>query len=171
MSLLLTLALVILLAPFVAFLLNAFVVQRVWRAAGAFTIVGVGVAFAASCWVFALVQAGARLDLSFPWLAFAPGFAANADVGLRVDQLTALMLLAVTGVSLLVQIYSWGYLHEAEMDEHGHVHVHRDPGFARYFTYMALFTFSMLGLVLANGFLGLFIFWELVGLCSYLLIG
>jgi NADH-quinone oxidoreductase subunit L len=166
-----TLAYVVLLVPFVAFLLNAFVVQRNWRAAGTFTIVGVLISFLASCWVFALVQAGARLDESFPWLTIAPGLGANIDIGMRVDQWTALMLLAVTGVSFLVQVYSWGYLHEAEMDEHGHVHIHRDPGFARYFTYMALFTFSMLGLVLANGFLALFIFWELVGLCSYLLIG
>ncbi|HEY7064830.1 MAG TPA: NADH-quinone oxidoreductase subunit L [Chloroflexota bacterium] len=173
---LLTLALIVLLAPFIAFLLNAFVVQRVWRAAGWFTIIGVGVAFLASVLVFFQVQARAQaglppLDRSFPWLTIAPLGAAAIDVGIRVDQLTALMLLAVTGVSLLVQIYSWGYLHEAEMDEHGHIHIHRDPGFARYYTYMALFTFSMLGLVLANGFLGLFIFWELVGLCSYLLIG
>jgi NADH-quinone oxidoreductase subunit L len=166
-----TLAFVILLAPFVAFLLNAFVVQRVWRAAGIFTAVGVLISFLASVLVFLQVQAGARLDESFPWLTIAPGAGAAIDLGVRVDQWTALMLLLVTGVSFLVQVYSWGYLHEAEMDERGHVHIHRDPGFARYYTYMALFTFSMLGLVLANGFLGLFVFWELVGLCSYLLIG
>src|SRR5579884_3485121 len=171
MELLRTLALVILLAPFIAFLLDSFVVQRVWRAAGLFTIVGVFVSFLASCWVFLLVAGGARIDESFPWLTIAPGLGDFIDVGVRVDQWTALMLLAVTGVSFLVQVYSWGYLHEAELDERGHVHIHRDPGFARYFTYMALFTFSMLGLVLANGYLGLFIFWELVGLCSYLLIG
>ncbi|HZR97685.1 MAG TPA: NADH-quinone oxidoreductase subunit L [Chloroflexota bacterium] len=167
-----TLAYVILLAPFIAFLLNSFVVQRVWRAAGIFTVLGVLLSFLASVLVFLQVQAGARLDENvFNWLTVAPGGAAAVTLGVRVDQWTALMLLAVTGVSFLVQVYSWGYLHEAEMDEHGHVHIHRDPGFARYFTYMALFTFSMLGLVLANGFLGLFIFWELVGLCSYLLIG
>jgi NADH-quinone oxidoreductase subunit L len=166
-----TLALVVLLAPFVAFLLNAFVVQRVWRAAGMFTITGVGIAFLASILAFLNVAGGARLDESFGWLTIAPGIGEAIQVGVRVDQWTALMLLAVTGVSLLVQIYSWGYLHETELDERGHPHVHRDPGFARYYTYMALFTFSMLGLVLANGFLGLFIFWELVGLCSYLLIG
>src|SRR4051794_21978351 len=131
-----TLALVIMLAPFVAFLLNAFVVQRVWRAAGVFTATGVGISFVASCLAFLQVRAGARLDFSFPWLTIAPGLGEAIDLGVRVDQWTVLMLLAVTGVSLLVQIYSWGYLHEAEMDEHGHVHIHRDPGFARYFTYM-----------------------------------
>jgi NADH-quinone oxidoreductase subunit L len=168
-----TLALVILLAPFVAFLLNAFVVQRNWRAAGTFTVTGVGVSFVASVLAFLAIAGGApRLDESFyPWLTIGPGIGQNIMLGVRVDQWTVLMLLAVTGVSLLVQIYSWGYLHETEPDEHGHPHVHRDPGFARYYTYMALFTFSMLGLVLANDFLTLFIFWELVGLCSYLLIG
>jgi NADH-quinone oxidoreductase subunit L len=167
-----TLAAVILLAPFVAFLLNAFVVQRNWRAAGTFTAAGVFISFVASVLTFLQVQGGNRLDDSFyPWLTTAPGIGEAITLGVRVDQWAALMLLAVSGITFLVQIYSWGYLHEAEMDEHGHVHVHRDPGFARYYTYMALFAFSMLGLVLANGFLGLFIFWELVGLCSYLLIG
>ncbi len=167
----LTLALVVLLAPFVAFLLNAFVFQRVWRAAGACTVLGVAVSFVASLAVLGQVRPGAPEEWNLPWLTIAPGLRAAIEVGLRVDQLTAIMLVAVTGVSLLVQIYSWGYLHEIELDAHGHPHVHRDPGFPRYFTWMALFTFSMLGLVLASGFLTLFIFWELVGLCSYLLIG
>jgi NADH-quinone oxidoreductase subunit L len=167
----LQLALVVLLAPFVAFLLNAFVVQRVWRAAGAFTVLGVGTSFVASLLIIMQVQPGTVYEHNLPWLNIGVNFSRFIEVGLRVDQLTAVMLVAVTGVSLLVQIYSWAYLHEVEFDEHGHPHVHRDPGFARYYTYMALFTFSMLGLVLASGFLTLFVFWELVGLCSYLLIG
>src|SRR4051812_21794531 len=106
---LLTLALVILFSPFIAFLLNAFVVQRAWRAAGAFTIIGVGIAFLASVLAFFQVQAGHRYDENvYPWLTLAPGAVLSIDLGIRVDQLTALMLLAVTGVSLLVQIYSWG---------------------------------------------------------------
>ena len=171
MSPLLTLALVVLLAPFVAFLLNAFVARRAWALAGAFTIIGVAVAFATSILVFLQVWAGARLEQSFPWLTIGPNQSSAIELGLRVDPLTAVMLIAVTGVSLLVQIYSWAYLHETEFDAQGHPHVHRDPGFSRYYCWMALFTFSMLGLVLGSTLLTLFIFWELVGLCSYLLIG
>ncbi|MXX80906.1 MAG: NADH-quinone oxidoreductase subunit L [Chloroflexi bacterium] len=80
------------------------------------------------------------------------------NVGVRIDGLTSVMLVVVTGVSLLVQVYSTGY-----MDG--------DHGYRRYFAFMALFTTSMLGLVLADNLLMLFAFWELVGLTSYLLIG
>ncbi|WP_447973603.1 NADH-quinone oxidoreductase subunit L [Nitrospira sp. Kam-Ns4a] len=79
-------------------------------------------------------------------------------LGLTVDRLTAAMLLLVTIVSALVHVYTIGYMHG-------------EKGYARFFAYIALFTFSMLMLVLANNFLQLFIFWEAVGLCSYLLIG
>ena len=80
------------------------------------------------------------------------------NLGVRIDGLTSVMLVVVTGVSLLVQVYSTGY-----MDG--------DHGYRRYFAFMALFTTSMLGLVLADNLLMLFAFWELVGLTSYLLIG
>ena len=80
------------------------------------------------------------------------------NVTALVDPLTAIMLVVVTGVSLMVQVYSIGYMHG-------------DPGYARYFAYMALFTASMVGLVLAGNIVQLYVFWELVGLCSYLLIG
>ncbi len=82
----------------------------------------------------------------------------DIHIGLTIDRLTAVMLLLVTTVSALVHIYTVGYMHG-------------DPGYARFFSYIALFTFSMLMLVLADNFLQLFIFWEAVGLCSYLLIG
>tara|TARA_B100000941_G_scaffold45407_1_gene28196 strand:+ start:17649 stop:19370 length:1722 start_codon:yes stop_codon:yes gene_type:complete len=75
-----------------------------------------------------------------------------------VDPLTAIMLVVVSGVSFLVQIYSIGYMHG-------------DKSFSRYFSYMALFTGSMLGLVMSRNILQLFIFWELVGVSSYLLVG
>ena len=78
--------------------------------------------------------------------------------GLQVDQLTAVMLLVVTGVGLLIFIYSKGYMHG-------------DPGYYRFFAYMALFAFSMLMLVMANNYLLLYFGWEAVGLCSYYLIG
>ena len=80
------------------------------------------------------------------------------EVGILIDSLTTMMLVVVTTVSMLVQIYSLGYMHG-------------DPRFSRYYAYLSLFTFSMLGLVLANNFFLIFIFWELVGLTSYLLIG
>src|SRR5207247_7084116 len=83
-----------------------------------------------------------------------------ATVGLLVDPRGTAMLVLVTLVSLLVQIYSLAYLREE-----------RPASLGRYYTYQSLFAFSMLGLVLAPGFLQMFIFWELVGLCSYLLIG
>ena len=82
----------------------------------------------------------------------------HVDFGLRFEPLSLLMLLVVTGVASAIHIYSWGYMHE-------------DPGFSRFFACLSLFTFSMLGIVLANNFLELFIFWELVGVSSYLLIG
>src|SRR5881396_790758 len=82
----------------------------------------------------------------------------QVDFGLRLDPISLLMLLVVTGVGGAIHVYSWGYMRE-------------DRGFSRYFAGLSLFTFSMLGIVLANNFLMLFIFWELVGLSSYLLIG
>jgi NADH-quinone oxidoreductase subunit L len=82
----------------------------------------------------------------------------DIHIGLRIDRLTAVMLLLVTTVSALVHVYTIGYMQG-------------DRGYARFFSYIALFTFSMLMLVLADNFLQLFVFWEAVGLCSYLLIG
>ena len=77
---------------------------------------------------------------------------------LRVDQLSAIMLVVVSSVGFLVHLYSVGYMHG-------------DPGYARFFSYLSLFVFSMLMLVLSDNFLMMFVFWEAVGLCSYLLIG
>lgn len=82
----------------------------------------------------------------------------NTVIGYQVDPLSILMALIVTGVSFFIHIYSVGYMHD-------------DPGFPRYFTYLNLFVFMMLNLVLANNFLLMFVGWEGVGLCSYLLIG
>ena len=80
------------------------------------------------------------------------------SVGILMDPLTAIMLVVVSGVSLMVLIYSQGYMHG-------------DPGYSRYFSYISLFTASMIGLVLAGNIIQIYFFWELVGLCSYLLIG
>ncbi|UCD65240.1 MAG: NADH-quinone oxidoreductase subunit L [Candidatus Zixiibacteriota bacterium] len=80
------------------------------------------------------------------------------EIGILIDPLTAVMLIVVTTVGACVEIYSVGYMHN-------------DPRFSRFFAYLSLFLFSMLGLVVANNFFMIFIFWELVGLTSYLLIG
>ena len=80
------------------------------------------------------------------------------DFGLKLDALSMMMLFVVTGVGGLIHIYSYGYMHE-------------DESMARFFACLSLFTFSMLGIVLANNFVMMFIFWELVGVSSYLLIG
>jgi len=94
-------------------------------------------------------------ELSVNWLSIGT---LNVDFGLRLDALSLMMLLIVTGVGSAIHIYSYGYMHD-------------DPGFPRFFACLSLFTFSMLGIVLANNFLQMFIFWELVGVSSYLLIG
>jgi NADH-quinone oxidoreductase subunit L len=91
----------------------------------------------------------------FTWIS-AGGF--RADFALQVDQLTVIMLLVVTGVGWLIHIYSSGYMHD-------------DPGYRRFFSYLNLFMFFMLVLILAANYLLMFVGWEGVGLCSYLLIG
>ena len=114
------------------------------------------VSFLLSVLAFIDIAGGQHTTLPlYTWLV-----SGNLDVhiGLYIDRLTAVMLLLVTIVSLLVHIYTIGYMHG-------------EPGYARFFSYIALFTFSMLMLVLADNLLQLFVFWEAVGLCSYLLIG
>ena len=94
-------------------------------------------------------------EIAVNWLSIGD---LHADFGLKLDALSMMMMLIVTGVGGAIHIYSFGYMHE-------------DKGMARFFAFMSLFTFSMLGIVLANNFLEMFIFWELVGVSSYLLIG
>src|ERR1044071_8994768 len=94
-------------------------------------------------------------ELSVNWLSIGN---LNVDFGLKLDALSLMMLLIVTGVGGAIHIYSVGYMHD-------------DPGYSRFFACLSLFTFSMLGIVLANNFIEMFIFWELVGVSSYLLIG
>src|SRR5450432_2693784 len=94
-------------------------------------------------------------ETSTSWLSIG---GLQIDFGLKLDALSLMMLLIVTGVGGAIHIYSFGYMHA-------------DRSMARFFAFMSLFTFSMLGIVLANNFIELFIFWELVGVSSYLLIG
>ncbi len=94
-------------------------------------------------------------EMSIPWFSFGGN---QATLGVYVDGLTIAMLIVVTAVSLLVQIYSTGYMHG-------------DPRFKRFYCYLSLFTASMLGVTLTNNMMVFFMCWELVGVCSYLLIG
>lgn len=80
------------------------------------------------------------------------------EIGFLIDQLSVMMMCVVTGVSLMVHIYTIGYMRD-------------DPGYQRFFSYISLFTFAMLMLVMSNNFMQLFFGWEAVGLVSYLLIG
>lgn len=120
------------------------------------TILGVGGAFALSVLVFLDVLKGNTYNGTvYTWLTSGD---IRFEVGFLIDQLTAMMMLVVTFVSLMVHIYTIGYMHE-------------DPGYRRFFSYISLFTFSMLMLVMSNNFMQLFFGWEAVGLVSYLLIG
>jgi NADH-quinone oxidoreductase subunit L len=112
-----------------------------------------------SIWALFEVMAAPGHTLPVPdinWVVIEGGL--TIHLGLILDSLTAVMLLVVTIVSLMVQIYSQGYMKG-------------DPGYHRYYAAMSLFTASMLGLVLADNLLFVYVFWEMVGLCSYLLIG
>ena len=126
--------------------------------AGRITIGAIAIAFALALVLFVeVVQNGGRQIgwTGHEWLVVGDF---DLSLGIFMDGLTAIMLIVVTGVSLLVQIYSTGYMKG-------------DPGYARYFAYMSFFTASMVGLVVAANVIQLFVFWELVGLSSYLLIG
>jgi NADH-quinone oxidoreductase subunit L len=115
-----------------------------------------GLAFASAFTLFLRLSAGAPpLTLTlYEWL-FGGGL--HVHVGLLIDPLTAIMLMVITGVGSLIHLYAVGYMHD-------------DPGFPRFFTYLNLFLFSMLVLVMADNYLLFFVGWEGVGLCSYLLI-
>jgi len=120
------------------------------------TIAGVGFAFLMSAIVYLDVQGGAVYNsVLYNW-----GSSGGVDfqIGFLIDSLSAMMMVVVTFVSLMVHIYTIGYMHD-------------DPGYQRFFSYISLFTFSMLMLVMSNNFLQLFFGWEAVGVVSYLLIG
>ncbi|HVN87865.1 MAG TPA: NADH-quinone oxidoreductase subunit L [Candidatus Binatia bacterium] len=146
--------------PLLGVVINATLGQRLGRGLVAIVAPGVvGIAFAVSLFTFAsllsLPSGTALTDTAFPWIHAG---ALQLDVGFRVDPLSAVMILVVTGVGFLIHVYSIGYMSH-------------EPDVARYFTYLNLFTFAMLVLVLADSLPLLFVGWEGVGLCSYLLIG
>jgi NADH-quinone oxidoreductase subunit L len=126
------------------------------RASHLVAVLGVAIAFIASVVIFRDVQAGNTFNGSiYTW---ANSGRLNFEIGFLIDSLTVMMMLVVTFVSLMVHIYTIGYMAE-------------DAGYQRFFSYISLFTFAMLMLVMSNNFLQLFFGWEAVGLVSYLLIG
>ena len=155
-----TLVWAIFLLPVASFLLIGLVIRPLGpafaKSAGYVTILALGIGFILSVWLLRSHAHGEVYEFApYLWLNLGP---AAIEVGLLLDPLTNVMLVVVTGVSLMVQIYSMGY-----MDG--------DESFARYFAYMSLFSASMIGLVLAVNIVQMYVFWELVGLSSYLLIG
>jgi len=143
--------------PLAGALVNLAFGRRIGRRAHWVATPAVGLAFVMALLAFLRVWQGHETFTGplFDWVV-AGTF--RAPVTLQLDQLSAVMLLVVTGVGFLIHVYSAGYMHD-------------DPDYPRFFTYLNLFVFSMVMLVLAGNFLLLYVFWEAVGLCSYLLIG
>jgi NADH-quinone oxidoreductase subunit L len=142
--------------PFAGFLIAGLFGKYLKERAAYVAIAGVVGAFLLSLSTFFDVLGGTIINENlYSWISIGTF---NVNVGFQIDQLTAVMLLVVTTLSSLIHIYSVGYMHG-------------DKGYTRFFSYLALFTFFMLVLVMANNFLVMFVGWEGVGLCSYLLIG
>src|SRR6267154_1466449 len=143
----------VLLAPLVsASVITLFTLR--WKSlSSAISIAAVLVSFCCSCFIFAQSPTAAP---EFVWLDVTPIF--RVPLGLTLDQLSRTMALVVSGVGAIIHIYSLGYMRD-------------DEGKSRYFAGLSLFMFAMLGIVFANNFVMLFMFWELVGFTSYVLIG
>ncbi|MFQ5470003.1 MAG: NADH-quinone oxidoreductase subunit L [Gammaproteobacteria bacterium] len=151
--------LTIALAPLIGAIVAGLFGKKIGRAGAHWvTIIGVAISFLLSLIVFKHIVLDGNEAFNgevYTWLV-SDGI--QFEVGFLIDKLTTLMMLVVTFVSLMVHIYTIGYMHD-------------DPGYQRFFSYIALFTFSMLMLVMSNNFMQLFFGWEAVGLVSYLLIG
>lgn len=146
--------------PLIGFLLNG--IFRRSLSKNIVSLIGCGsvlASFIVSCILFLDVKSGGALPIQ-PLFQFINISSFKIDFAFQVDQLSSLFLLIITGVGFLIHVYSTSYMHE-EKEEH----------FARYFSYLNLFVFSMLLLVLGANYVIMFIGWEGVGLCSYLLIG
>ena len=163
---LIQLSIVVLLLPLLSFVILIFFNRRLPRR-GDFIGVGIlGTAFAISAYIFwsVIVQTydpAFRIAWDFTWidLGNVPGVGPlQIKMGVVIDNLTSIMLAMVTLISLLVHLYSTGYMAG-------------DKNYGRYFAFLGIFTFSMLGIVLSDNLFSIYIFWELVGLSSYLLIG
>jgi NADH-quinone oxidoreductase subunit L len=153
----------IMLLPLFAFIINGLLIRpfvnRKSKVYGYITILSIAASAVLSIWALTSVMSAEKHLITVPDVSWIVIGNFNFHVGIIMDQLSAVMVVVVSVVSLMVQIYSLGYME------------HDEAGYYRYYTYMSLFTFSMLGLVLSNNLLFTYVFWEMVGLCSYLLIG
>jgi len=151
--------LTIVLAPLAAAIIAGLFGKQIGRAGSHWlTILAVGLSCVLSLLVLKNMFWGGAQAENISVYTWAVSDGLKMEVGFLVDRLTALMMAVVTFVSLMVHIYTVGYMHE-------------DSGYQRFFSYISLFTFAMLMLVMSNNFLQLFFGWEAVGLVSYLLIG
>ena len=153
----------ILLMPLFSFIINGIILRLFFnkksKIYGYTTILAIGLSAIFAIWALFTIMSDHH-EIPVPdisWVVIEGGV--SIHLGLIADQLSIMMAVVVSIVSLMVQIYSLGYMH------------HDEAGYYRYYTFMSLFTFSMLGLVLSDNLLFTFVFWEMVGLCSYLLIG
>ena len=147
---------IVLLPLIAAIIVGLFGKQLPRAAAHIITILAVGAAFVLSCIVLNATMDGYSANYNlYTWLQSGD---LTISVGFLIDNLTAMMMVVVTFISLMVHIYTIGYMHD-------------DPGYSRFFSYISLFTFAMLMLVMSNNFMQLFFGWEAVGVVSYLLIG
>lgn len=153
----------IVLLPFFAFVINAFIVKKFTKLA-----VGISVAAIFTSFLFALriffdfmnvYSVGYHIHKVFNWFDLSTGsHLFKVNMGIYIDNMTSIMLLMVTGAATLIHVFSTWYMHD-------------DPRFGRFFVYLSLFSSAMLGLVVSENLLSVFIFWELMGFCSYSLIG
>ncbi len=151
-----TIALLILGLPLLGFFLLMLLQNRIKQGGDIFSISLTGLAFLMASYMFSQIWGQAPVHVSVVW--FRLQTQADIHVGIQLDNLGSFMLVLVSFISFLVQVFSVVYMR-------GEKHYHR------YFAYLSLFTFSMLGIVLSDSLLTIYIFWELVGLSSYLLIG
>src|SRR4030067_2176435 len=141
----------IVLLPVLAFVLTLFLGKKLPHGGAYFPIAAIAGSFIVSLGVFLEIYPDKMVQQSWPWFA-------NMNIGILIDPLAVVMLMMLTFVSLLIHIYAVGYMSH-------------DPAKPRYFAETSLFTAAMLGVVLSDNILQFFISWELVGLCSFLLIG
>ena len=153
----------IVLLPFFAFAINAFIVKKFTKLAVAISTGAIFVSFLYALRIFLdflnVYSVGYHIHKTFTWFDLSAGsHVFKVNMGIYLDNMSSVMLLMVTGAATLIHVFSTWYMHD-------------DPRFGRFFVYLSLFTSAMLGLVLSDNLLSVFIFWELMGFCSYSLIG
>lgn len=153
----------IFLCPFLAFVINAFIGKKLPRSGDWLSVLAIFVSFLFALRIFADFYGNFATDYYihkvFNWFDLSAGNQIfKVDMGIYIDNMTAVMLLMVTAVATMIHLFSTWYMHD-------------DPRYGRFFVYLSLFTSAMLGLVLSDNLLSVFIFWEIMGFCSYSLIG